>query len=77
MWMRLPIGRPRHHVSHHWPQMEEDDQCPTTAYLWDWVAPVHATQARSYIDYSNELDAFVPSFVSTCISFLTVVTLWL
>jgi hypothetical protein len=30
-----------------------------------------------YIEYSNELDVLVPSSVSTCSSFLTVVTLWL
>jgi hypothetical protein len=50
---------------------------PTKPYLWDWLAPVHAAQACSYLEYSNELDALVPSSVSTCISFLTVVTLWL
>jgi hypothetical protein len=57
--------------------MEEEDQRPTAAYLWDWMALVHATQAHSYIEYNSELDALVPSSVSTCISFLTAVTLWL
>jgi hypothetical protein len=77
MWMRLPVDRPRHHVSRHWPQTDEEDQLPTATYLWDWVAPVHTTQARSYIEYSNELDALVTSSISTCSSFLTIVNLWL
>jgi hypothetical protein len=77
MWMRLPVGRPRCHVSREWLQTEEDYQHPTAAYLWDWVAPEHATQAHVYVEYSNELDALVPSSVSTCSSFLKVVTLWL
>jgi hypothetical protein len=55
--MRLPVGRPRCHVSREWPQMDEEDQRPTTTYLWDLVALTHATQARAYIEYSNELDA--------------------
>jgi hypothetical protein len=77
MWMWLPVSRPRHHISHEWPQTQEEDQRPTAAYLLDSVAPAHATQARMYIEYSNELDVLVPSSVSTCSSFLTVVTLWL
>jgi hypothetical protein len=55
--------------------MEEEDQRPTTTFLWDWVAPVHATLAHSYLEYNNELDALEPSSVSTCISLNTVVTL--
>jgi hypothetical protein len=77
MWMRLPVSRPRCHISRAWPQTEQEDQRPTAAYLWDWVAPAHATAARAYIEYSNELDALVPSSVSTCSSFRTFITLWL
>jgi hypothetical protein len=62
MW--LQVGRPRCHVSREWPQTEED-QHPTAAYLWDWVALVHATQAHVYIEHSSEMDALVPSSVST------------
>jgi hypothetical protein len=75
MAMRLPVDRPRHHVSREWPQTDEEDKRPTAVYLWDWVAPPHTTQARTYIEYSNELDALVPAFVSICYPFLTVLTL--
>jgi hypothetical protein len=77
MWMRLPVGRSRCYISRAWPQTEQEDQCPTAAYLWDWVAPVHAMATHAYIEYSNELDVLVPSSISTCSSFLTFVTLWL
>jgi hypothetical protein len=59
MWMRLPVGKPRRYVSREWPQMEEEDQCSIAAYIWEWVAPTHATQACAYIEYNNELDALV------------------
>jgi hypothetical protein len=72
--MQLPFGKPRCHVSREWPQMDEEDRHPTTAYLWDWVALAHATQACAYIEYIDELDALMPTSVSTC-PFLTVVTL--
>jgi hypothetical protein len=75
MWMRLPIGRPKHHISRVWSQTKEEDQCPTTAYLWDWVALAYATQAHAYIEYSNKLATLVPSSISTCSSFLIFVTL--
>jgi hypothetical protein len=55
--MRLPVGRPIRHVSREWPQTDEEDLRPTAAYLWDGVALPHATQARAYIEYINELDA--------------------
>jgi hypothetical protein len=73
MW--LPVGRPRHHVSHEWPQADEEAHRPTADYLWDWVAPTHATQAHVYIEYNNELDALMSASVSTCCPFLTFVTL--
>jgi hypothetical protein len=75
MAMRLLVGRPRCHIPWAWPQTDEEDRRPTAAYLWDWVAPPHATQGHSYIEYSNELDALMPSSVSTCYSFLSVVSL--
>jgi hypothetical protein len=71
MWMRLPIGRPKRHISRLWPQTEQEDQRPIATYLWDWVAAPHATVARAYIEYSNEMGALVPSCVSICSSFLT------
>jgi hypothetical protein len=74
--MRLLVGSPRQHVSQEWPQMNEEDQQPTTAYLWDWVATPHATQAHAYIEYRNKLDALMPASVSTCCPFLIVVTLY-
>jgi hypothetical protein len=75
MAMRLPVGRPRRHIPREWPQTDEEDCQPTTTYIWDWVTPPHATHARAYIEYSNELDAFMPSSISTYYSFLSVVTL--
>jgi hypothetical protein len=41
---------------------------PTTAYLWDCVAPTTLT-TRSYVEFSNELDTLVPSSVSTSVSY--------
>jgi hypothetical protein len=75
MVMRLAVGSPRHHVSWEWPQTDEEDLRPTTGYLWDWVAPPHATQERAYIEYNNELDALMLASITTCYPFLTVVTL--
>jgi hypothetical protein len=37
---------------------------------WGWAAPPHATQARVYIEYNNEMDTLMLSSVSTCYSFL-------
>jgi hypothetical protein len=48
---------------------------PTAAYLWDVVTAPHATQTRAYIQYNNELESLMPSSVSTCFSFLSVVYL--
>ena len=64
MWLRLPIDRPRHYVPIAWPTMEPPDMRPTAAYLWDKVGPPHATNACSYVEFSNELDALVPSSIS-------------
>jgi hypothetical protein len=75
MVMQLPVSRPKLDVTQEWPEMNEEDQRPTVAYLWDWVASPHATEARVYIEYSNELDALIPTSVSTCYPFLTVLTL--
>jgi hypothetical protein len=75
MVMWLPVGRPRRHVPQEWSQTDQEDRRPTAAYLWDVVTVPHTTQARAYIKYSNELDALMPSFVSTCYSFLLVVYL--
>jgi hypothetical protein len=75
MAMRLPVGRPRRHVPREWSQTDQEDQRPTAAYLWDVVIMPHATQAHAYIEYSNELDALMPSSVSTCYSFILVVSL--
>jgi hypothetical protein len=33
------------------------------AYLWDVVSPSYVTQHRAYLDYTNEVDALVPSTV--------------
>jgi hypothetical protein len=73
--MRLPVGRPRHHVPREWSQTDQEDRRPTAAYLSDVVTAPHATQARAYIEYNNELDALMSSSVSTCYSFLSVVSL--
>jgi hypothetical protein len=75
MAIRLPVGRPRRHVPQEWPQTDEEDWRPTAAYLWDLVAPPHATKACAYIEYNNDLDALMPSSVSTYYSFLSVVSL--
>jgi hypothetical protein len=75
MAMLLLVGRPRRHVPREWSQTDQEDRQPTAAYLWDLVAPPHATQACAYIEYNNELDVLMPSSVSTCYSFLSVVSL--
>jgi hypothetical protein len=75
MAMWLPVGRPKRHIPREWSQTDQEDQRPTAAYLWDLVAAPHATQARAYIEYSNKLDALMPSSISTCYSFLSVVSL--
>jgi hypothetical protein len=75
MVMWLPVGRPRPHIPHEWSQMDQEDRRPTAGYLWDVVTAPHTAQARVYIEYSNELDALMPSFVSTCYSFPSVVSL--
>jgi hypothetical protein len=75
MAMQLSVGRPRRHVPQEWSQTDQEERRPTVAYLWDLVAAPHATQARTYIEYSNELDALMPSSVSTCYSFISVVSL--
>jgi hypothetical protein len=41
---------PRHHVPREWSQIDQEDRRPTIAYLWDFVALPHATQARAYIE---------------------------
>jgi hypothetical protein len=75
MAMRRPVGRPRRHVPREWTQTDEEDRRPTAAYLWHWVIPTHATQARACIEYNNEMDTLVPSSVSTCYSFVSLLTL--
>jgi hypothetical protein len=75
MVMRLPVGRPRPHIPQEWSQMDQEDRRPTAGYLWDVVTAPHTTQARAYIEYNNELDALMPSSVSTCYSFPSVVSL--
>jgi hypothetical protein len=67
--MRLPVGRPRHSIPWEWSQMDQEDRRPTAGYLWDVVAMPHATQARAYIEYKNELDDLMPSSISTYYSF--------
>jgi hypothetical protein len=75
MVMRLPVGRPRCHITREWSQTDQEDWRPSTAYLWDVVTVPHTTQACAYIEYNNELDALMPSSVSSCYSFLLVVSL--
>jgi hypothetical protein len=75
MAMQLPVGRPECYVPRGWSQIDQEDQRPTAAYLWDVVTAPHATQARAYIEYINELDALMPSSVSIYYSFLSVVSL--
>jgi hypothetical protein len=75
MLMRLPVGRPRHHVPREWSQTDQEDRRPTAGYLWDVVATPHAKQTHAYIEYNNDLDALVPSSISTCYSFPSVVAL--
>jgi hypothetical protein len=74
--MQLLVGRPRRHIPREWTQTDEEDRRPTTAYLWDVVTLPHAIQAHAYIEYNNEMDALVPSSVSTCYSDLLVLTLY-
>jgi hypothetical protein len=75
MAMWLPVGRPRRHIPREWSQMDQEDRRPTAGYLWDVVTAPHATQARLYIEYNNELDDLMPSSVSTYYSFPSVVSL--
>jgi hypothetical protein len=74
MVMRLLVDRLRRHVPQEWSQTDQEDRRPTAGYLWDVVAAPHATQACPYIEYNNELDALMPSSVSTCYSFPSVVS---
>jgi hypothetical protein len=75
MAMQLLVGRPRRHVPREWSQTDQEGRQSIAAYLWDLVALPHATQAHAYIEYSNELDALMPSSVSTYYSFLSIVSL--
>jgi hypothetical protein len=73
--MRLPVDRHRRHVPREWSQTDQEDRRPTAGYLWDVVTAPHATQARAYTEYSNELDALMPTSISTCYSFPSVISL--
>jgi hypothetical protein len=66
MW--IPVGSPRCYVDRECPEMDPDDMCPTTAYLCNHMAAPHTFIAQSYVQFSNNLDALVPSSVSTFIS---------
>jgi hypothetical protein len=62
MWLRLPVGRPQVLQSNPWDDHGNPDLARTVAYLWD-VVPPYATHGRAYLDYTNEIDALVPSTV--------------
>jgi hypothetical protein len=63
MWSRLPVGRPRVLQSNPCHDHGNPHLARTVPYLWDVVSPPYATHHRAYLDYTNKIDALVPSTV--------------
>jgi hypothetical protein len=62
MWSRLLVGRPRVLPLISWDDHNNPHLARTVAYLWDVVSP-YATHHRVYLDYTNEINALIPSTV--------------